>query len=303
MSHRYGLPARADTRSLPARRAGRESRSTHARQIGSDKCSGADPRPADERDRAAAGRTRVLFLYRAITIGQPAPDRVKGVTGRIGAAAKRQVVEVFGQKKLLKWSVPGAAHFFVFWAFVILATVYLEAYGSLVKLLFTGGEGPMDWAIPIVGHWALLGFLQDFIAVMALFGLVTFVCIRLQNAPKTHGRRSRFFGSHLERRLDHALHDLQRHLDDVPVPRRLLGPGQPALRERRVRLDRRGRPARRAQPRRPGGPRGHRPAAAHRRDAGLPDLRAQLQAPAHLPGAAQRPLRARAEWRWARPSR
>ena len=51
-------------------------------------------------------RTRVLFLYRAITHGQPAPDRVKGVTRRMGTAIKRQVVEVFGQKKLLKWSVP-----------------------------------------------------------------------------------------------------------------------------------------------------------------------------------------------------
>ena len=57
----------------------------------------------------------------------------------MGTAIKRQVVEVFGQKKMLKWSVPGAAHFFVFWAFLILATVYLEAYGSLLKLLFDGG--------------------------------------------------------------------------------------------------------------------------------------------------------------------
>ena len=40
---------------------------------------------------------------------------------------------MFGQRKLLKWSVPGAAHFFVFWAFLILATVYLEAYGALSR--------------------------------------------------------------------------------------------------------------------------------------------------------------------------
>ena len=140
---------------------------------------------------------RVWFLWRVISSGQPAPDRIEGVTGRLGAAVKRQVVEVFGQKKLLKWSVPGAAHFFVFWAFLILATVYLEAYGSLFKLLFTGGSGEMDWAIPLVGNWALLGFAQDFIAMMALFGLLTFVWIRLKNAPKDLGRRSRFFGSHL----------------------------------------------------------------------------------------------------------
>ncbi len=141
-----------------------------------------------------AGR-RVWFLYRLITSGQPAPDRIEGVTGRLGAAVRTQLVEVLGQKKLLKWSVPGAAHFFVFWAFVILATVYLEAYGSLLSLLF--GSGALDWSIPLVGHWPVLGFLQDFIAMMAFFGILTFVWIRLRNAPKDLGRRSRFFGSHL----------------------------------------------------------------------------------------------------------
>src|ERR671921_2669834 len=115
---------------------------------------------------------RVVFLYRLITAGQPAPGRIEGVTGRLGATLKRQVVEVFGQKKLLKWSIPGAAHFFVFWAFVILATVYLEAYGSLLSVLF--GADQLDWAIPLVGHWPVLGFLQDFIAMMAFFGICTF---------------------------------------------------------------------------------------------------------------------------------
>src|SRR5918994_4528490 len=108
---------------------------------------------------------RIGFLYRLITSGQPAPDRVENVRERVGETAKDQLVKVLGQKKLLKWSVPGAAHFFVFWAFLILASVYLEAYGSLAKILFTGGEGPMDWAIPLIGHWAVLGFLQDFIAM------------------------------------------------------------------------------------------------------------------------------------------
>jgi len=141
-----------------------------------------------------AGR-RVRFLYRLISSGKPAPDRIEGVTGKLATAVKSQVVEVFGQKKLLKWSVPGLAHFFVFWAFVILATVYLEAYGNLIGILF--GLDQLDWAIPWVGHWAVLGFLQDFIAMMAFFGICTFVWIRLRNAPKDLGRRSRFFGSHL----------------------------------------------------------------------------------------------------------
>ena len=131
---------------------------------------------------------RVSWIYRLIRSGQPAPDRVEGVTGRVAAAVKTQLVEVFGQKKLLKWTVPGIAHFFVFWAFLILATVYLEAYGSLFK------EG---WAIPVVGTWGVLGFAQDFIAVMGLLGIIAFGAIRVKNSPKRLGRQSRFQGSHL----------------------------------------------------------------------------------------------------------
>ena len=131
---------------------------------------------------------RALFLYRLISSGQPAPDRLANVRGRIGQALRSQVVEVFGQRKLLQWSVPGAAHFFVFWAFLVLATVYLEAYGAL----FVDG-----WAIPVVGHWPVLGFVQDVIAVLALVGVITFVLIRLRQSPGRLGRRSRFAGSHL----------------------------------------------------------------------------------------------------------
>ncbi|MFA6576340.1 MAG: (Fe-S)-binding protein, partial [Nocardioides sp.] len=136
---------------------------------------------------ALAGR-RVLFLGRLITNGQPAPDRLENVTKRLGESLKTQVVEVFGQKKLLKWSVPGAAHFFVFWAFLILSTVYLEAYGALFDPTF---------AIPLIGHWAILGFAQDLIAVLAVVSLVVFAQIRLKNSPERLGRQSRFKGSHL----------------------------------------------------------------------------------------------------------
>ena len=136
---------------------------------------------------AIAGR-RVLWLYRLGRTGQPAPDRVEGVTHRVGEAVRTQLVEVFGQRKLLKWTVPGAAHFVVFWAFVILASVYLEAYGALFD---------EDFAIPLIGHWPLLGFLQDLIATLALAGIVTFAVIRLRNSPARLDRRSRFKGSHL----------------------------------------------------------------------------------------------------------
>ena len=159
-----------------------------------------------------AGR-RVFFLFRLITSGQPAPDRVENVTKRLGEAVKSQVVEVFAQRKLLKWSVPGAAHFFVFWAFLILGSVYLEAFG----ILFSRNPRVGD---PLVGHWDLLGFAQDFIAVMALVGLATFAAIRLRNDPHKLGRKSRFSGSHLGGAWVILGHDRQRHLDDVPVPGR-----------------------------------------------------------------------------------
>lgn len=131
---------------------------------------------------------RVLFLWRLITSGQPAPDRIEGVTKRTGTAIKTELVEVLGQKKLLDWTIPGAAHLFVMYAFLILASVYLEAYGALFDPTF---------AIPLIGHWAILGFLQDFIGVMCFFGLVTFAIIRLKNSPEKLGRDSRFKGSHL----------------------------------------------------------------------------------------------------------
>jgi Fe-S oxidoreductase len=133
-----------------------------------------------------AGR-RAAYLYRLITSGQPAPDRVEGVTGRVGRAVQTQVVEVFGQRKLLKWSVPGAAHFFVFWAFVILGSVYVEAYGALFN---------PDFHIPVIGTWPALGFAQDFIAVMCLFGITTFAVLRVQQSPQRLGRKSRFDRSH-----------------------------------------------------------------------------------------------------------
>jgi len=133
---------------------------------------------------------RVIWLARLITSGQPAPDRIQGVTGRVGLALKTQLQEVILQKRLLKWSLPGAAHAFVMYAFLILASVYLEAYGVLLS------RNP-HWKIPIIGSWPILGFLQDFIGVMCLAGLATFSLIRLKNAPAKLGRKSRFDGSHL----------------------------------------------------------------------------------------------------------
>jgi Fe-S oxidoreductase len=142
---------------------------------------------------AVAGR-RMSYLYKLATVGPPAPERIAYARTHLGAELKAQLVEVFGQKKLLKWTPSGIAHFFVMWAFFILLTVYIEAYGAIVQGAITGTP---DFHIPLIGTWAVLGFLQDFIAVACLLGLVAFAVIRVRNSPKTLGRDSRFAGSHL----------------------------------------------------------------------------------------------------------
>ncbi len=129
-----------------------------------------------------AGR-RVWWLYRLIRSGQPAPGRAEN----LGERLKAQFTEVFGQQRLLKWTIPGLAHFFTFWGFVVLITVYIEAYGALFD---------ENFAIPLVGHSPVLGFLQDVIALAVLASIIAFAIIRIRQNPERRQRASRFYGSH-----------------------------------------------------------------------------------------------------------
>jgi len=131
---------------------------------------------------------RVSWLYRLATSGQPAPERLEAARKHVGRDVAVELSEVLGQRKLLKWSVPGLAHFFVFWGFLVLLTVYIEAYGSLFSKSFH---------IPLIGTSPVLGFLQDTIALAALAGIIAFAIIRIREAPTRLDRDSRFAGSHL----------------------------------------------------------------------------------------------------------
>jgi Fe-S oxidoreductase len=135
---------------------------------------------------AVAGR-RVRWLGRLAFSGQPAPERVAYARSHPAGEAETQLTEVIGQRKLLKWSVPGAAHAATFWGFIVLLLTIIEAYGALFSRTF---------AIPGIGHWAFIGFIEDLFAVGVLAGIVTFTVIRVRNNPHKEGRRSRFFGSH-----------------------------------------------------------------------------------------------------------
>jgi Fe-S oxidoreductase len=129
---------------------------------------------------------RVLFLTNLIRSGAKT-SVANNRKDNLGKRITTQFEEVFGQTRLLRWSIPGIAHFFTMWGFFILGSVYVEAFGQVVD---------HDFHIPIVGRWDALGFLQDFFAVAVLAGIITFAIIRIVREPKKHGRDSRFYGSH-----------------------------------------------------------------------------------------------------------
>ncbi len=132
-----------------------------------------------------AGR-RLLMLYRLGGTAQPVePGRTDDVGGRLWA----EVVQVLGQRRLLQWTVPGMAHVLAFWGFILLMLTLIESYGSLFV---------RDFHIPLIGEQPWLGFLEDLVAVLVLVSVVVFAVIRLVHSPRREGRRSRFFGSHLD---------------------------------------------------------------------------------------------------------
>ena len=135
---------------------------------------------------AIAGR-RLWWLKRLAFSGQPAPERIEAVRSHPGRDAATEASEVLGQRKLLKWTVPGVAHALTFWGFTVLLLTIIESYGDLFSRTFS---------LPWIGHWAFIGFIEDLFAVAVLAGLITFAVIRLRSDPHREGRRSRFFGSH-----------------------------------------------------------------------------------------------------------
>ena len=230
---------------------------------------------------AVAGR-RIAWLVKLIRSGRPAEGRTDMIEERV----KGQVVEVFGQRRLLRWSGPGIAHFFTFWGFVILGATIVEAMGALVI--------SQDFAFPIIGHARWLGFLEDFFAVAVLrrdhlvrdqpgaqrAGPQAAQQPLLRLAHRSGVGRPR----HDRARRDHAAALPRRAVQHRPLP---VGHVEGA-----VRVLRRGEAARqrRLQP----GPRDVLPARADGRDLRLHDPRRLQQAPAHRDRTAQRAHQARA---------
>ncbi|HUG84134.1 MAG TPA: (Fe-S)-binding protein, partial [Euzebya sp.] len=138
---------------------------------------------------AIAGR-RVKYLIDLVRVAQPMPERMRGSAAQ---TIRYELQHVLGQQKLLKWTVPGVLHAFIFYAFIVHQTLTLEALGEVFDPEFhIPFFGPDRW-------WTeLLGFLQDFVAVLVLVAIIGFALIRLAQAPRRAGRASRFSGSNLD---------------------------------------------------------------------------------------------------------
>ena len=123
---------------------------------------------------------RIQWLGRLVWAGRDIPpERRPSLAGAI----KAQVTDVFAQRKLFKRPLSGWAHAFTFWAFVGLLATIIEAFGALFQ---------RDFAIPVIGRSAALGFIE--IAAPTLGGTAMLDGVRGlgRQAPLLGGTLARF---------------------------------------------------------------------------------------------------------------
>ncbi len=125
-----------------------------------------------------------LFVAR----GRPRLDIVRAArpAGRIdrpGARARRELVQVLGQRKLFQKAIPGAMHATIFWGFLILLPTIAEAMLAVID---------PAWTLPYLGHAAWFAFLQDLFATLVIVGVGVAFFIRKVQRP------DRFRGSHMQ---------------------------------------------------------------------------------------------------------
>ncbi len=80
--------------------------------------------------------------------------------------------ETAGHTRMFKWSLIGAAHWFVMVGFLVLFLLVVEAYFEVVT---PTGE------LPIIGHWLVFGFATEWIGILGIAGIVYLMAVRLAN--------------------------------------------------------------------------------------------------------------------------
>jgi Fe-S oxidoreductase len=124
----------------------------------------------------------VVRITRVVRLGRPDPERFTGKRRR----TVTMLTETLGHTRMLKWSVVGAAHWFVMIAFGALFFTLLEAYGEVADPTFE---------LPIIGRWSGYGLLTELVAVSGSLGIAVLITIRLRNRPSRGKGLSRFTGS------------------------------------------------------------------------------------------------------------
>jgi len=122
------------------------------------------------------------FLIRLLRLGQPDTGR----TDRPGRRLRVLLTETLGHTRMLRWGVPGAAHWFVFVGFGVLFSTLLEAYFELFD---------RNFHLPLIGQSDAYAMLIEVVTTLTLVGILTLIGIRLANRPGQAGRKSRFTGS------------------------------------------------------------------------------------------------------------
>jgi len=128
----------------------------------------------------AAGFTAVAIalvvrtgLRMLATVRLGAPDGSR--SGSRGSRLVTMLRETVGHTKMLKWTLVGAAHWFVFIAFLGLFPVLVEAYIEVVN--------PAA-ALPIIGHWSVWLLGSDIVSITGALGIITLFVIRMINQPR-----------------------------------------------------------------------------------------------------------------------
>ncbi|MGH3443261.1 MAG: hypothetical protein ACRDUY_14715, partial [Nitriliruptorales bacterium] len=140
---------------------------------------------------------RIAELVGLLRAAQPDPER--GTWAYAISNLKYQLTKVLGQKKLLRWSVPGVFHAWIFWSFLVVQATLIEIAGEIFDPHFK---------IPLAGRIRFPGsdvdlldvvvFTQDAFILLGIVAIAGFLVMRLTQHPNRLGRRSRFAGSNLD---------------------------------------------------------------------------------------------------------
>ena len=104
-------------------------------------------------------------------------------TAEVGARARRELVQVLGQRKLFQKALPGVMHACIFWGFLVLFPTIVEAMLAIVD------DGR---SLPVIGQAPWFLFLVDLFATLVAVGIAIAFYIRKIQRP------DRFRGSHME---------------------------------------------------------------------------------------------------------